>query len=320
MTDAAISLPETQHPRDRWLYAILLLALAFRTYHLAYPFWDYFASRQTFNLMVAREFTRGNLDLTRPQVAWLVADQTDRPSYFLGEFPLIHALAAGIWRVLPLGDWCARLVVIALSLAGLLWLYSLTYRLLGRDAARFAALAWGVLPFSVFFGRAFMSDIPALSLSVGSLDAFVCWLESRSRLQLLLAGALGALALLTKPTVIGFGLPMIFLAALEFRWKLPTQPRLYLLGFGIVFPAYLWLGHVQQLARAGGPEVIGLGLVGHSLGLWLTSATWHEQLERLMHMTLGPLFPSGFPGNSITALSSNGLASKPFSIPASLCP
>ena len=288
MMETAGSPPDTKPSRDRWLYLILLLALALRTYHLAYPFWDYFASRQTFNLMVVREFTRGNFDLTRPQVAWLVADQPDRPSYFLGEFPLIHALAAGIWRVLPLGDWCARLVVLALSLAGLFWLYRLTDRLLGRAAARFAALAWAVLPFSIFFGRAFMSDLPALSLSLGAVDAFHRWLETRRRWGLYLSGLLGALALLAKPTVIGFGAAIGFLAFRQFRWRALKDVRLYLLAGGMVLPTVLWLRHVRDLAQTGGPEVIVTGIVGHSLTLWLHASPWQEQFLRLWRDALGP--------------------------------
>lgn len=114
--------PVVPHSRDRWLYLILLVAQVPRTYHFAYPFWGYRASRQTFNLIVVREFLLHGFDLTRPRVACLVSPSATQPSYFLGEFPLVHTLAAMVLRVLPFDDWCARLVIMPFSLAALYWI------------------------------------------------------------------------------------------------------------------------------------------------------------------------------------------------------
>jgi hypothetical protein len=275
--------------RDASLLAILSLALLLRTYHFAYPFWDYFASRQTFNLMVVRSYLARGISLFRPTVDWLTVADPSRPSYFCAEFPWLHALAAIELRVLPLDDWSTRFIPIAFSLAGIWWLYSLTRRIAGEPAGRFAALALAVLPFSVFFARAFMSDMPALSLATGALDAFCSWLKTRRSVSLVLFVLLGSLAALAKPQTAVFGLVVLYLGIVEFRLRLPAQWRLYLAAVVIVVPTALWLHHAGELSRLGGPQVIGSGLIGRSLHLWLHTSAWREQWNRLFHAALGPL-------------------------------
>ena len=274
---------------DRFFVAIVLLALILRTYHFGYPFWDYFASRQTFNLMVVKGYVDHGISLFRPGLDWLVTADTSRPSYFCAEFPWLHALAAMEMRALSFGDWCTRLIPVALSIAGLWWIYSLTRRAINWRAARFAALTWAVLPFSVFFGRAFMSDMPALSLAVGSLDAFCAWLETRRLRHLLAFALLGSLAALTKPQAATFGLVAAYLGFLEFRWRLLAQWRLYAAAAVMALPAGLWIHHTGVLFKAGGPPVIGTGMLGRSLHLWLQASAWAGQWDRMSHSVLGPV-------------------------------
>jgi hypothetical protein len=274
---------------DPVFFAILSLALLLRSYHFGYPFWDYFASRQAFNLMIVRAYVHHGISLFRPTLDWLVLADPSRPSYFCGEFPWLHALAAIEMRVLPLGDWGTRLIPVAFSLAGLWWIYDLTRRVAGQSAARFAALAWAVLPFSVFFGRAFMSDVPALSLAAGTLDEFCSWLDTRRPLHFLAFALLGCLAVLTKPQVVAFGLVVVYLAFLEFRWQALTEWRLYIAAVVIVLPVILWIHHAQELSRAGGPPVIGAGMIGRSLHLWLQRSAWIEQWDRMFYSVLGPV-------------------------------
>jgi len=275
--------------RDPFIFAVLSFALLLRTYHLAYPAWDYFASRQTFNLMVVRTFVRDGINLFRPAVDWLtVADPWQR-SYFCAEFPWLHALAAAEIRVFAVSDWCTRFIPIAFSLGSIWWIYNLTRRVAGESAARFAALALAVLPFSVFFGRTFMSDLPAISLATGALNAFTVWLKTRRSGSLLVFAGLGCLALLAKPQAAAFGMVAAYLGFAEFRARLFAQWRLYLVAAIVVLPAALWMDHTRVLSGAGGPPVIGFELLGRSLGLWLKASSWREQWDRLFYSALGPL-------------------------------
>ena len=133
------------------LYLILLSALAMRTYHLAYPVWDYHNWRQTITLMVARNFARQDFPLLHPQVSW-IASRPSAPSYFNAEFSIESVLAAVLYKVFS--ETLARLVVIAFSLLGIYCLYDLLCRRTGPMAAGLGAFIYALLPYHLFFGRA----------------------------------------------------------------------------------------------------------------------------------------------------------------------
>src|SRR3954467_14695534 len=110
---------------DYWLWLIILLALCLRTYHIAYPPWDYHNWRQTQTLMVARDFDRHGFRLLHPQVQWVNARGPDNPSYFSGEFSIESVIAALLYNLFGESDTLARIVVITFSLFGILCLYEL---------------------------------------------------------------------------------------------------------------------------------------------------------------------------------------------------
>jgi hypothetical protein len=133
-----------------------------------------------------------------------------------------------------------------------------------------------------------MSDVPALSLAVGALDVFCLWLDSRRRFHLMAFAVLGSLAALTKPQAAPFSVVLVYLGFVEFRNQLARQWRLYLAALVIVSPVALSLYHGGHLSRAGGPPVIGAGVIGRSLHLWLKASSWSEQWQRAFHVILGP--------------------------------
>src|SRR5215831_4712037 len=99
---------------DSWLCAILLLALVLRSYHFAYPAWDYHNWRQTITLMIARDFARHGFPLLHPQVAW-IGNQPSDPSYFSAEFSIESVLAALLYKTFGESDVAARSVIVFLS-------------------------------------------------------------------------------------------------------------------------------------------------------------------------------------------------------------
>src|SRR5438874_13297312 len=90
-------------PGDPWLYVILFLALVLRSYHVAYPAWDYHNWRQTITLMIARDFARHGFPLLHPQVAW-IGNRPSDPSYFSAEFSIESFLAALLYKIFGESD------------------------------------------------------------------------------------------------------------------------------------------------------------------------------------------------------------------------
>lgn len=276
-------------PRDRWLYVIVLLALVLRTYHLVYPPWDYHNWRQTQTLMVARDLARHGSHLLHPEVQWIVGDDPSRPTYHSGEFPLESLMAAGLYRLMGESDVAARLVVIAFSLLGTYFLYSLLARRAGHRAARLGAFVFALLPYSLFFGRVFMPDVPALSLALGGLDWLDRWSETHRRTQLAAASGLLALALLQKLTLAFVALPALYLFWKAYGRRLLVRAEFYAVAFVVALPNAAWYIHAQALGRASGGGFMPVGNVGSHLGRWLDPAFSGEVLRRLAGEAFSPL-------------------------------
>jgi 4-amino-4-deoxy-L-arabinose transferase-like glycosyltransferase len=274
--------------RDLWLWLILLMALTLRVYHLAYPAWDYHNWRQTITLMVARDFARHGFPLLHPQVSWIRGDQPSAPSYFSAEFSVQSILAAVLYRWFGESDAIARLVVIAFSLLGIAALYDLLYRRAGPLAARLGAFIYAVVPYHIFFGRVFMPDIPAVSLTLAGLDLLDRWTDERTPGRLAGAAALTALAILQKLTVIFAVLPVVYLFRLTLgpSWWKRREPFLFGLVAGA--PALAWYAYAISLAHQSA-FTMQRDLFLHHLELWFQPAYVLDVFRALALEAFSPL-------------------------------
>jgi 4-amino-4-deoxy-L-arabinose transferase-like glycosyltransferase len=270
---------------DNWFRVIILLALVLRTYHVAYPPWDYHNWRQTQTLMVARDFARHGFRLLYPQVQW-VSNGPDHPSYFSGEFSIEGLLAALLYTVLGEAEVSARIVVITFSLLGIYFLYELLRRRAGPIAARLGAFIYAMLPYHLFFGRVFMPDVPALSLALGGLCFLDRWTENRKAATLFAAAALTSMAILQKLTVIVVGLPALYLFWLAQGRYLFVRRELYLFVAIVAAPSFAWYTHTNAMARFSGFAFVQPELFGSHLGSWFQTG--------FLHRTLAPLWSEAF--------------------------
>lgn len=313
---------------DIWLGAILLLAFAARTYHIAYPPWDYHNWRQTQTLMLARDFARRGFDLLHPQVNWVGRGRPSDPSYFSGEFSLESIFAASLYRVFGESEVAARIVVIAFSLLGIYFLYKLLERRAGRPAARSGAFLYALLPYHWFFGRVFMPDVPALTLALGGLLFLDRWTGNRKPGALVAAATLTALALLQKLTVIFVGLPVLYLFWLARGRRLFVQIETYFFAAAALAPSIAWYLHTTALSRSSGFAFVQPGLFGHHLGSWLSTDFLHRLLTPLVSEAFAPaglllflvglFWPAGGPAVWIFRLWAAGAAFLLFLIPDAL--
>ena len=274
--------------RKRCLWLILLLALVLRTYHLAYPPWDYQNWRQTITLMVARDFARHNSHLFHPQVSWVTSAPSE-PSYFIAEFSIESLLAALLYKIFGESDVLARIVVIAFSMMGIYFLYALLKRRTTPLAAYLGAFVYSLLPYHLFFGRVFMPDVPALSLALGALDVLDRWTDNRKWRSLLAAAALTALAILQKSPVIFVGLPMFFLFGMAYGRRLLLRPEPYVFGAIATLPPLAWYSYGILVAPAGGFSISqAVHSFGRDLGLWIQFPFVRQILKALALEAFSP--------------------------------
>jgi hypothetical protein len=275
---------------DFWLYAILLLALVLRSYHFAYPAWDYHNWRQTITLMIARDFARHGFPLLHPQVAW-IGNQPSDPSYFGAEFSIESVLAALLYKIFGESDVAARSVIVAFSLAGIVCLYDLLERRAGRMAARFAAFIYALLPYHLFFGRVFMPDVPAITLALAALDLLDRWTDNRKAAYLVGAGVLTALAVLQKPRMILVAVPALYLFWLAYGKSLPRRGEPYLFALIACLPELGWLIHGLSMEghMAVGAINIPRELFAHHLELWIQSSYLRRIVGALAFEAFSPV-------------------------------
>lgn len=274
-------------PGDPWLFLILLLALTLRTYHLAYPAWDYHNWRQTITLMVAQDLARHGFPLLHPQVAW-IGERASDPSYFSAEFSIQSVLAALLYRIFGESDAAARSVTIAFSLLAIYCLYDLLNRGADRTVARIGAFVFALLPYHLFFGRVFMPDVPAIALALAGLAVLDRWSGDKRKSHLIAAGILTALAILQKPRMILVMLPALYLFWLVYGRSLLRRWEPYFYVLIACLPELAWYMHAASMERqtAVGAFNVPRELFAHHLELWFNGA--------YLHRVLGALASEGF--------------------------
>lgn len=203
------------------LWGILALALALRLINIDSSLIGLNSWRQADNAAMARNFVEGGFALFHPQIDW----GGNTPGYVESEFPLMPFLAGLLSRMCGEPIVWGRLLSLGASLAAIIALFSFVRRLLGARAAGWAALMYAVLPFSVFYGRAFMVESAMLACIIAGLLWFDSWLESgRIRWWWLSAAAI-VVASLLKVVALYVSLPLYFSPGTRRAAKSGSGPR-----------------------------------------------------------------------------------------------
>lgn len=240
------------------LTLILTLGFIFRLYKINIPLADLHSWRQADTAAVARNFVKDGFDLLHPRFDDLSSNQSalglENP---LGlrfvEFPLYNALFAYLYKLLPqlsLEVW-GRLTTAFFSLIIIAIIYYLVFYEVGRLAAFFSALVYAIFPFFVFFSRVILPETTAVALSLTSIF-FLYQFSNIKKTNLfsifyfLFSIIFFSLSLLAKPTIIFYGLPLIFLFFQKYRLNLFKKIPFYLFFVLSFFPFILWRLYIKN--------------------------------------------------------------------------
>src|SRR3954471_10419061 len=190
------------------LVSLILTAFIVRLVLIDQPFIDPWSWRQSDVAAIARNFFENGFHFTRPQIDWA----GNEPGFVGTEFPVLPFLAAVVYRSVGVEEWIGRIQGVLFFVAALPFFFGIVRRTFGEVAANWAAFFYGFAPLSIVASRAFMPDVPSLSLGIAGIYFFLRWMETE-RFRFVLAGAfLVSLALLIKlPTAI-IGAPLLYLA------------------------------------------------------------------------------------------------------------
>jgi 4-amino-4-deoxy-L-arabinose transferase-like glycosyltransferase len=233
------------------IYAVLIIALAPRLYHLRCPVLDNHAFRQTLTAMQSYLYYKEGNSFFQPKTVWGRNGSSDLP-----EFPLYSYLVALLYRAFGFTEVWGRVVSIIFSLAAVLCFYWLTRKFFDEDLSLFAACIFALCPLFIFYSRSFTRQ-GGLStfLMVAMLYSFVEFVETHSTWRMVIAAAVAALGITVHPPSGYMFLPMGYYLFRRDGMRAVKQWRLWTLIALVICLSAAWLCyHAYHLCGGVFPE------------------------------------------------------------------
>jgi 4-amino-4-deoxy-L-arabinose transferase-like glycosyltransferase len=266
-----------------FLILILVGALAVRLIEIDQAFIDPWSWRQSDVAAIARNFLENGFHFSWPQIDWA----GNKPGYVGTEFPILPFAAAFVYRSAGVHEWIGRMQGVFFFILALPFFFGLVRRIFGELVAVWATFFYGFAPLSIVASRAFIPDMPSLSLAIIGTYCFLRWLEENRVRWLLSAALLVSLALLIKlPTAI-IGAPLLYL--IFRRDMLPHVPdvqkhvpptgnifrrwELWLFAAAALIPSAVWYWHAHRISVGFYPyHFFGAG------GFQIMSLAWYWEI------------------------------------------
>ncbi|MEY2560604.1 MAG: hypothetical protein QOG51_1019 [Verrucomicrobiota bacterium] len=189
------------------LILIVLAAFVVRLIQIDQPFIDPWSWRQNDVAAIARNFLENGFHFSRPQIDWAGNER----GYVGTEFPILPFGAALLYRSAGVHEWIGRIQGVLLFVAALPFFFLLVRRIFGEVVAVWATFFYAFAPLSIVASRAFMPDVPSLSLAIAGMYFFLRWVEEENRRALIGSAFLISLALLIKLPTALIGAPLLCL-------------------------------------------------------------------------------------------------------------
>jgi len=185
----------------------VVASFAIRVATLAQPLVEAHAFRQTQTAYTALIYHRQGIDLLQTPLPVL-----GPPWVIPFEFPLYQALAALVMDVGVPTEIALRSTSLVFFAASMILVWAIVRLEVGRRTAAVAAAAFALAPLGLLWSRTSMIETIAVATALAAVFEALRWDRTGSRLDFVLAIALGALAALLKITTAAIWLaPAIFL-------------------------------------------------------------------------------------------------------------
>src|SRR2546421_10268742 len=187
--------------RAKWLlFLIVLVAFAVRLIGIDQPFVDPWSWRQSDVAAIARNFLENGFRFAWPQIDWA----GNEPGYVGTEFPVLPFVAALVYQRAGVQEWIGRVQGGLFFIGALPFFFGLLRRIFGDMAPIWAAFFYAFAPLSIVASRAFMPDMPSLSLALVGTYFFLRWIEEEKFRWLIISAVVGFLVLPLKMPMGGF--------------------------------------------------------------------------------------------------------------------
>lgn len=239
------------------LFFILVVAFVLRLYKINIPLADFHSWRQVDTAAVARNYVKNGINLFRPVYDDLsnVQSGMDNPNGLrMVEFPIYNAIVAVLYRTFPFTTieiW-GRMTTVIFSLIIIAIIYYFLLKEASRTAAIFGSFTYAVFPFFVFFSRVILPETAALAFAMSSIFFLYLSVNSKQKSALcffsyyLLSIIFFSLALLIKPTIIFYLLPILVLFYRKYKLNLIKKWDFYLYFLITLIPLFAWRTYIKN--------------------------------------------------------------------------
>lgn len=263
---------------SRLLMAILAGASALRLYHVNAPPIDFQSWRESYTLMVARNFFRHGFNPFFPRVDFRLGAALPETNVLAAtELMITPYLTALLYTVLGTGFWVNRVVPIFFSLFGLVYFYRLVRRFDGPHTALAAAVLLAVSPYYLYCGRCQMPEAFVFAMSFVALFHYDAWLERKRWRDFLVAAAAAILMIVGKPHLGVMAVPMAYLTFHRMGPRAFRDWRVYAFAALVAAPcvAYLWWSFFELASRSGVEDSTA---VYFSHSRWLLNPDYYKKI------------------------------------------
>lgn len=225
-----------------YLVLAIICSLAFltRLYRLGAPLADWHSWRQSDTAAVARNFETRGIDIFHPRYDDLSNIQSgkDNPEGFrMVEMPLYQLVGVGVHSLAPQLSLEAslRLVSAIATTLSVFLLGVLLFLFVGRLEATVGALAYAVMPYSIYYGRTILPD----SFAVFWVLLSLVLLTKKGGVFFVAAAISAAISILVRPMAGFLLLPALYLISLR-------PSRLLVYSFISLSPFIWWRHWITQ--------------------------------------------------------------------------
>jgi hypothetical protein len=230
------------------LTAALVLFLASHIFYITAPPNGYHKWRESDTASVTLNYYQDKLPFLTPRTNEL----SSSAKMTVMELPLYSFLAAQGYRLFGNNHFAAHLLTVLAGLICLWLLYLIVKILFDRITAALAVWAMAFAPLFFYYNFKIMPDILMLCFGLAGIYGYLCFLEKKHLIYLLLSALALALAACLKPLILSVFLPLLYLT-----WKRKERRGRNLLLFVIyivlsLIPLALWVNYSGWLIGRSG--------------------------------------------------------------------
>lgn len=234
------------------LATIISLGFFMRLYKIDNPVADWHSFRQADTASVTRIYVQKGIDLLYPRyhdVSTTQSGLSNPEGYRFVEFPVysaLHALLYINYPVFSLEVW-GRLLSIIFSLFSSFFVFLIARKYASWKEGLFASALFLFLPFNIYFSRVILPEPLAVCLGMSALWFFVKYIDEKNIFYLVISSLLSSMALLVKPYMVFYLLPMALLAIQKEGLKAAILNKKYwFYALIVIIPFFLWRYWMNQ--------------------------------------------------------------------------